>query len=178
MNEWTEGETIVDFFLIRDREIKQASNGSEYANFTIQRNLHMMLARLWDITIEQKKQLVKKSIVKIEGTIITYRGQQQLNIKRIRLATEEDEVNVSELISREGVQREALWHELRLIMEEVHSPTLAEVIKTLYKRKPLRDRLTTIPASKNYHHPIMLGFWIILFILVNARCSCFLFILN
>jgi 3'-5' exoribonuclease len=154
---WREGETITDFFLIREREIKQASNGSEYANFTIERNLHVMLARLWDITIEQKKQFQRKSIVKIEGTVISYRGQQQLNINRIRLTTDEDEVKVSELISREGVQREVLWHELRLMMEEVQSLTLRSIIKHLFSQKTLRERLTTIPASKNYHHTYYAG---------------------
>ncbi|WP_227936598.1 3'-5' exoribonuclease YhaM family protein [Alkalihalobacillus deserti] len=157
MVQWQEGETITDFFLIKEREIKQASNGSEYANLTIERNLHVMLARLWDITIEQKQQFLRKSIVKVEGTVITYRGQLQLNINRIRLATEEDEVKVSELISREGVQREALWHELRLMMEEVQSKTLRSIIKSLFSEKTIRERLTTIPASKNYHHTYYAG---------------------
>ena len=154
---WKEGEKITDFFLIREREIKVASNGSEYANITIERNLHVMLARLWDITIEQKQQFIRKSIVKIEGTVITYRGQLQLNIHRIRLATGEDEVKVSELISREGVQREELWHELRLIMEEVESEPLRSIIKTLYSQKTIRERVTTIPASKNTHHTYYAG---------------------
>ncbi|MFC0557937.1 CMP-binding protein [Halalkalibacter alkalisediminis] len=157
MVQWREGETITDFFLIREREIKLASNGSEYANLTIERNLHVMLARLWDITIEQKQQFVRKAIVKIEGTVITYRGQLQLTIHRIRLATGEDEVKVSELISREGVQREELWHELRLMMEEIESEALSSIIKTLYSQKTIRERVTTIPASKNYHHTYYAG---------------------
>ncbi|ARK31722.1 3'-5' exoribonuclease YhaM family protein [Halalkalibacter krulwichiae] len=157
MASWQERDTITDFFLIKEREIKQASNGSEYANFTIEKNLHVILARLWDITDDQKRLFIRKSIVKIEGTVITYRGQVQLNINRMRLATDDDAINVSQLISKDGVNREELWHELRLMMEEVHSETLRSIIKNVFSQKLLRERLTTIPASKNYHHPYYAG---------------------
>ncbi len=49
-----EGETITDFFLIREREIKQASNGSDYANFMLERNLEVIPAKLWDITTKRE----------------------------------------------------------------------------------------------------------------------------
>jgi 3'-5' exoribonuclease len=152
-----EGETVTDFFLIREREIKQASNGSDYANFMLERNLDVIPARLWDVTAEQKEKLKSKALVKVEGTVLVYRGRVQLSIQRIRLATEEDQVNVSELISRKGVQREALWHELRLMMEELQSETLRAIVKQLFSSRLLRERLTTIPASKSYHHTYYAG---------------------
>ncbi len=152
-----EGETITDFFLIKEREIKQASNGSDYANFMLERNLEVIPARLWDVTAEQKEKLTRKAIVKVEGSVLTYRGKLQLTIQRIRLATEEDQVNVSELISRKGVQREALWQELRFMMEEVQSETLRAIMKQLFSKRVLRERLTTIPASKSYHHTYYAG---------------------
>ncbi|MDT8859392.1 CMP-binding protein [Alkalihalobacillus sp. MEB130] len=152
-----EGETITSFFLIKEREIKQAANGSDYANFKLERNLVMIPARLWDITNEQKKAFQRKTIVKVEGTVMTYREKLHLNIQRIRLATEEDQVNVSELISKKGVQREVLWQEFRLMMEEVDSQTLRSIIRQLFSNKGIRERMTTIPASKNYHHTYYAG---------------------
>ncbi len=49
-----EGEIIRDFFLVKERELKQASNGSDYANFILERNLELVPARLWDMTAEQR----------------------------------------------------------------------------------------------------------------------------
>ncbi|MET3505988.1 3'-5' exoribonuclease YhaM family protein [Halalkalibacter oceani] len=147
-----EGEVISGFFLLREREIKQASNGSEYANFILERNLQLIPARLWDVTAEQRNLLQRKAVVKLEGTITSYKGQKQVNIRRIRLATEEDGVNVSELISRKGVLREELWHDLRMMMEDIHSEVLSAIVKQLYSQKTIRDRMTTIPASKAYYH--------------------------
>lgn len=152
-----EGEMITDFFLIRERELKQATNGSDYANFLLERNLELVPARLWDVTAEQRSLFQRKSVVKIEGTMTSYRGQKQVNIQRIRLATDEDQVNVSELISRQGVIREELWHDLRIMMEEVQSEVLRAIIKQLYGQRPIRERLTTIPASKKDHHTYYAG---------------------
>ncbi|WP_332634422.1 3'-5' exoribonuclease YhaM family protein [Halalkalibacter flavus] len=152
-----EGETITTFFLIKEREIKQASNGSDYANFKLERNLEVIPARLWNITADQIDQLQRKAIVKVEGTVVNYREKLHLTIQRIRLATEADQINVSELISKKGVHREVLWHELRLMMEEIESETMRQIIKQLFSRKALRERLTTIPASKNYHHTYYAG---------------------
>src|SRR5690606_35112358 len=94
-----EGAQIKGFFLIKDREVKKASNGSLYANFILERNLEHIPARLWDITIEQEELLTRKAVIKVGGTVTSFRGQKQLNIHRIRLANEDDNVNVTELIS-------------------------------------------------------------------------------
>ncbi len=108
-----EGEKVIGFFLIRERELKQAANGSDYANFVLERNLEFIPAKLWDISKEQKQQLKRKAVVKVEATVTLYRQQKQLQIQRIRLAKEEDAVNVTELISRKGLSREELWNRLR-----------------------------------------------------------------
>ncbi|NEU29898.1 HD domain-containing protein [bacterium LRH843] len=152
-----EGEKITGFFLIKERELKQASNGSGYANFLLERNLEQIPAKLWDITTEQRNQMKRKTVVKIEGTVISYRGQKQVNIQRIRLAVDEDQVKVSELISRKGVHREELWHDLRMMIEEVHSEVLRAIINKLFSQRTIRERLTTIPASKAYHHTYYAG---------------------
>ncbi|WP_227521917.1 HD domain-containing protein [Bacillus solitudinis] len=152
-----EGDTITDFFLIRDREIKRAANGSEYANFTLEKNMELVPARLWDITAAQKQQFEQKAVVKIEGIVTLYRKQKHVNVQRIRLLNDEDDVKITELISRKGISREELWHELRMQMEDVESPPLKEIIKRLFSQRLIRDKITMLPASKVYHHAYYAG---------------------
>lgn len=149
--------TTTGFYMIRDRDIKQASNGSLYANFTLQQQHHLLSARLWDITEEQQEKFVLKSVIKVEGTLETYRSKQQLTIQKIRLATEEDQINRTELISKKGLSREDLWHELRMMMDEVESPILQQLIKKVYGDRGIREKITTMPASKKYHHAYYAG---------------------
>jgi 3'-5' exoribonuclease len=152
-----EGERVVDFYMIRDREVKRASNGTDYLNLTLERKLEYIPARLWDATEQHKQALIRRAVVKVDGVVTVYRQQKQLNIQRIRLATDEDPVTVAELISKPGLSREELWHELRMIIEEIQDETLLKLVKTMLGKKEIRERFTTIPASKATHHPYYAG---------------------
>ncbi len=145
------------FYMIREREIKQAANGSLYANFTLQQQHNLLSARLWDITDDQQQKFVPKSVVKVEGAIETFRSKQMLTIKKIRLATEDDQINRTELISKPGLSREDLWHELRMMMDEIESPILQQLVKEIYSNRGIREKLTTYPAGKTYHHAYYAG---------------------
>ncbi|WP_100373765.1 CMP-binding protein [Bacillus sp. FJAT-45037] len=152
-----DGEKVTDFFLIREREFRQASNGSEYATLLLERNLELVPAQLWDLTLEQKEQLQPKVLIKGEGVVVTYKQKKLLKLSRVRLVTPEDDVLVSELISRRGISREDLWQELRMMMEEITSPILRTIMKQLFSRRQVRERITTLPASKMYHHAYYAG---------------------
>lgn len=145
------------FYMIREREVKQASNGSLYANFTLQQQHYLLSARLWDITEEQQEKFVAKAVIKVEGNMETYRSKQQLTIQKIRLATEDDQINRTELISKKGLSREDLWHELRMMMDEVDSPVLQQIIKEIYGNRSIREKITTMPAAKKLHHAYYAG---------------------
>ncbi len=143
--------------MIREREVKQAANGSLYANFVLQQQHTLLSAKLWDITDEQQEKFVPKAVVKVEGNVEVFRSKKQLTIQKIRLAVDEDKVNRTELISKKGLSREDLWHELRMMMDEVESPILQAIIKQIYGNRSIRDRLTTIPAAKKLHHAYYAG---------------------
>ncbi|WP_156320978.1 hypothetical protein [Bacillus sp. JCM 19041] len=61
--------TVSGFYMIREREVKQAANGSLYANFVLQQQHTLLSARLWDITDEQQEKFVPKAVVKVEGNV-------------------------------------------------------------------------------------------------------------
>lgn len=147
-----EGERVVDFYLIRERDISIAANGSEYMTFILGKGQQLTRGRLWDVSDEQKKSFHKRSVVKVDGIATVFRNQKHLNIQRIRLATEKDAVDIAELIGKPTVPREEMWHELRLMIEEIDSSSLKQIIKTLLGDKNVRDRFTTLPASKYLHH--------------------------
>ncbi|WP_246589114.1 3'-5' exoribonuclease YhaM family protein [Desertibacillus haloalkaliphilus] len=157
LNEKKEGERVVGFFIIKDRVLKVAANGSEYLDFVLVDRKTTITAKLWDITAQQKEILQKKAVVKVEGIVHFYRNQKQLNIQRIRLAVEDDPVKLVDLIPHANVSREELWHDLRLFIDEIESPQLAQIIKRLFGDKNVRDLVTTIPAGKKLHHAYYAG---------------------
>ncbi|WP_096202682.1 3'-5' exoribonuclease YhaM family protein [Bacillus sp. FJAT-45350] len=152
-----EGERMVDFFIIKEREVSIASNGSEYISFTLGKGSETIRARIWDVSAEQKELFMKRSVVKVDATVTMYRNQKQLTIQRIRLATDEDPIRVQDLLISGNISREDLWVELRMCIEEIQSPVLSRMIKSILAKKEVRDSLTTIPAAKQYHHAYYAG---------------------
>ncbi|MED1563424.1 CMP-binding protein [Alkalihalobacillus alcalophilus ATCC 27647 = CGMCC 1.3604] len=152
-----EGEKVVGFFFVREKEIKQAVNGSEYGSFMLERHLEKVPAKMWDIGEELKKSVQKKSIVKIEAIITSYRNKKELSIQKMRLTTEEDQINVTELLTKEGLSRETLWLELRMYMDEIQSISLKKIVTTIFGKRAYREKITTYPASKQFHHAYYAG---------------------
>lgn len=157
INEAMEGERFIGFFLVKEIQQKVAANGSEYFDLVLGDRSGIIHAKLWDITDEQKSTYAVKKIVKVDGVVNSFRNQKQLQIQRIRLSTPEDEIDVQVLVQKADIPREQLWQELRMMIEDIESPTLQKLVKTILFSKETREALTTLPAGKKMHHSYYAG---------------------
>ncbi|MFN7250648.1 MAG: 3'-5' exoribonuclease YhaM family protein [Anaerobacillus sp.] len=157
IKETCEGDRFFGFLLIKELHRKVATNGSEYFDIVLADASGIISAKLWDISEEQKATFSIKKIVKVDGIVSLYRQQKQLQIQRIRLSLPEDDIEIQTLIQKADVSREELWQELRMIIEEIQSPTLQKLVKTVLMVKETREALTTIPAGMKMHHSYYAG---------------------
>lgn len=152
INNAKEGDRLIGFFIIKDIQKKMANNGSLYFDLLLEDQSGTISAKLWDITDQQEEMFEAKKIVKIDGLVTLYRSQKQLQIQRIRLTTPEDGVEIEDVVQSVKIPREELWQELRMFIQEIESPLMSKIVKTILGTKAIRDRLTTIPAAKKMHH--------------------------
>lgn len=157
INDAYEGDRLIGFFLIKDLQQKVATNNSEYFDLVLMDRSGAITAKLWDITEEQKETFSIKKIVKVDGIVSLFRNQKQLQVQRIRLAIPEDNVDIQDLIQKPDVSREELWQELRMMIEDIQSPTLNKLVKTILLSKETRDALTTLPGGMKMHHAYYAG---------------------
>jgi 3'-5' exoribonuclease len=157
IKEASEGDRLFGFLLIKELHRKVATNGSEYFDIVLADSSGAISAKLWDISEEQKETFSIKKIVKVDGIVSLYRHQKQLQIQRIRLSLPEDDIDIQTLIQKADVSREELWQELRMMIEEIQSPTLHKLVKTVLMVKETREALTTIPAGMKMHHSYYAG---------------------
>ncbi|PSL44567.1 3'-5' exoribonuclease [Salsuginibacillus halophilus] len=160
MSEWQTkqaGERVIQFFVIQDRAVKTASNQSEYMHITLSDASGTLQARLWDVTEKQKEAFQPRMVVKVDGRIEFFRGIRELHIYRIRLATEEDQLSMEQLVPHARRSKDEMWREIIGVIEQVKSPVLSRVLKTVANNRELRDALTSYPASKAYHHAYYAG---------------------
>ena len=95
------GSNITDFFMIKATSIKVGSNGKEYHDLTLTDATGDLSAKKWDVdesNVEFLKSLKVGDVIKVRGTVTDWKGQTQLRIGQIRLATEADNLVMSNFV--------------------------------------------------------------------------------
>jgi 3'-5' exoribonuclease len=150
--DYAEGERVITFCLVKNREVGVASNQSEYLNLEVGDRSGTMMAKLWDVTEEIKAMIQVKAVIKIDAQVQLYRGKKQLVIQRVRLATPEDQVSMESLVPVSSQQPEAMWDKLMGYAAQIKSPELLRVVEELLGDPEVSGRLRSFPAGVRMHH--------------------------
>ncbi|MFP3416323.1 3'-5' exonuclease, partial [Bacillus sp. SIMBA_074] len=75
--DYQEGERVVAFCLVKNKEACVASNQSEYLNLELGDRSGTLMAKVWDVSADMKEAIAVKSVVKIDAAVQMYRGKKQ-----------------------------------------------------------------------------------------------------
>jgi 3'-5' exoribonuclease len=150
--EYQEGERVITFCLVKNKETGVASNQSEYLNLELGDRSGTMMAKLWDVSAEVKDGIQVKDVVKIDAVVQVYRGKKQLVIQRIRPAQASDEVDMESLIPVSPVPLDELWMKLEQTVEAMQSKPLQAVLREALADPEIAERLRHYPAGVRMHH--------------------------
>jgi len=150
--EYQEGERVVAFCLVKNKEAGVASNQSEYLNLELGDRSGTLMAKLWDVSAEMKESITVKGVVKIDAAVQMYRGKKQLVIQRVRPASASDEVLMESLIPVSPVPVDELWEKLEQTIHSLQSQTLKAIITEALLNDEVRDRIRHYPAGVRMHH--------------------------
>ena len=149
------GESFLTFFLIRKMECKTTNNGGKYLDLLLGDSSGEITARMWDCTSEDEKQYVKNVLVKVKGNVVDWQGKKQVKIDKIRLAIEEDGVNISELIPVAPIEPEDMYEELFQYIQKIQDKKIRDMVQLIITESG--GRLLTHPAAVQNHHAIRSG---------------------
>ncbi|UFJ41641.1 HD domain-containing protein [Brevibacillus humidisoli] len=152
LHDYTEGERLIAFCLIKSREVAVASNQREYMNLEVGDRSGSLQAKLWDVTEELKAMLQVKSIVKVDALVQSYKGKKQLVIQRVRLAVPDDQVAMETLIPASERSFEELWERLQSYIGAIKSGTLRAIVQHILAYDTCAERLRCYPAGVKMHH--------------------------
>ena len=150
--DYQEGERVVAFCLVKNKEAGVASNQSEYLNLELGDRSGTLMAKLWDVSAEMKEAIAVKSVVKVDAVVQMYRGKKQLVIQRIRPASASDEVLMESLIPVSPVPVDELWDKLEQKIHGLQSGTLKAIINEALADGEIRERIRHYPAGVRMHH--------------------------
>ncbi|GKV57075.1 3'-5' exoribonuclease YhaM [Sporosarcina sp. NCCP-2222] len=146
----------VDLFLLIKQSVKGITQqGSPFMTLILQDKSGDIEAKLWDTGEEQEKMYAAATIVKVGGEIHEYRGKNQLRIKSIRPAKEEEGISLSDLVPSAAKSKEELFEELLQFFFEMKNPHIQRITRHILKKH--QTDIMVYPAATKNHHDYVSG---------------------
>lgn len=156
INGFEAGKKIEGFYLIKSVDCKTTnSNNKKYLDFTLGDKTGDINAKLWECSEADFKAYSSNTIAKVRGTVLAWQNGLQLKIEKIRLAGEEDKLNVSEFVPTAPFSPEDMHDTLMSYINGMSNEDIKGIVNevlSLYK-----DKIMHFPAAKKNHHSIRGG---------------------
>lgn len=149
------GEPVELFLLIKQSTKGITQQGSPFMTLILQDKSGDIEAKLWDTGEEQERLFAAATIVKVGGEVHEYRGKNQLRIKSIRPAKEEEGVTISDLVPSSVKSKEVLFEELMQYFFEMKNPHIQRITRHLLKKH--QSAFLVYPAATRNHHDYVSG---------------------
>ncbi len=146
-------EEIVDFFMIKSVGLKSGSNGRMYLDITLGDTTGEVSAKKWNITASEEdrfSQLKEGEIVKVKAMVKEWNGAKQMDISLIRLAVEEDQVDMSQFIKCAPIPTADMYQ----FMVDTAGEFVDQELKGLCLKvlEDNKEKLLYWPAASKNHH--------------------------
>lgn len=148
------GIDIEGFYLLKSAVSKVTASGKPFLSAVLADCDGMVEAKVWDYSgpigaADEGK------IVKVRGSVSEYRGALQVTVDRLRLATADDPVDVSALVSVAPIDTDASYREIERLVSSLEDEEYRAVCEEMLRRHGAA--LRSIPAAKSVHHGFLSG---------------------
>ncbi len=150
----TPGDAVEGFYLLKAAAIKTSTSGSQYLNAVLSDVSGSIETKVWNYpgplgAADEGK------IVKIRGTVASFRGAPQLSVERIRLAQEQDPYDLSALIPAAPIDAEEMLRSAEALVASLQDDDYRAICTEMLARH--LDAFRSIPAAKSVHHSFLNG---------------------
>lgn len=148
------GDEVEGFYILKSANGKVSANGKPFLTGALSDKSGTMELKVWDYSGPLGTQDEGK-VVKVRGTVGEYRGTLQFTAGRIRLAEDNDPVDVTALVPTAPIDRDAAMDELEKWVASIEDEDYRAVAAAMLGRHG--EKLYAIPAAKSVHHAFLGG---------------------
>ncbi len=151
------GDEIVDFFLVKDKQLRQKKSGEPFLALDLSDNSGTISAKIWDAADNYNSLFDKGDIVKIQASVSAYQGKNELHIKRLRPVNPDDGVNPNEFYPATPYNITEMFNELSGILESIEDENLQSIVNAFLNDNDFTDSFCRSVAARSLHHPYVGG---------------------
>jgi 3'-5' exoribonuclease len=151
------GDTVRGFYLVFQKQIKKTRTGKDYIDLIIQDATGTVAGKIWDNSATYADMFKAGDIVKIEADIGEYQGKLDLNIKRVRMPLEEDQIDITDFLPVTPYDRDEMENKLKQILSAIKDPFLKKLVESFFEDTEFMESFRQGVAAKVIHHPYIGG---------------------
>ena len=152
INTLREGETIREIYLCKGKRTAETRNGKPYDNLILQDKTGTLDGKVWSPNSNGIADYDEKDFVDVYGEVISYNGNLQLNIKQVRVASEE-EYKPADYMPTSEKSVDGMYQELLSYIAQVKNQYLQQVLQYYFvKNEAFIKAFKGHSAAKSVHH--------------------------
>ena len=145
-------ENINGFYILRRKELKEASNKKFYLDLTFSDNTGEINGKLWDVTEDIFLSMPLNMLYYVYARVDCWKENMQLNIQKIRLADHDDQKKIDKFVPSATISPEIMLKEVYSYSNRIQHDEIRRLVTKMLKDK--EDRLIYNPAARSLHHSI------------------------
>lgn len=146
------GDPVTMFFVIRKIEMKTKKNGDPFLTLEFGDATGRISSTLWDDARSIYERFRVGDIVKVQGTVGTYKDALQLSVERFRKAEPADNVKAMDFVKKGNIDVDALKTRLDHTIDSIETPDLKNLLKRIFNSDDIREAYFAAPGGKLWHH--------------------------
>ncbi len=156
INELREGETVVGHYLCKSKQTLKSRAGKSYYSLKLQDKTGLLDGKVWDLNNEIKS-FEENDFIKIEGTVLIYNNEPQINIRRIR-KSQEGEYNPMDYIPSTDKDTEEMYKKLMGYISSVNDKYIKALLNQIFMKNDfVLQNLKKHSAARTLHHGYLGG---------------------
>lgn len=152
-----EGERVQDVYLCKYKQPAVTKNGKSYENVILQDKTGTLDAKIWEPNSMGIDDFDVLQYVDVVGEVTTFNGAKQLNIKRIRRASEGD-YSPADYLPVSSRDIEEMYRELMGFAARIQNPCMKRLVDSFFvEDEEFIGRFKNHSAAKTVHHGFVGG---------------------
>ncbi len=157
ITELSEGSKVSDIYFCKMKNIAITKNGKEYMSLTLQDKTGTIDCKIWEINSMGIDDFDALDFVDVTGDVTVFNNALQLNIHRIRKASEGEYVE-SDYFPVSPYDIEKMWNALMTYVNSIKNPYLLKLLKRFFAEdSEFSERFKKHSAAKSVHHGFIGG---------------------
>ena len=153
------GRSIQGFFICKEKHLRYTRNGDLYLDLVLSDATGVIQSKMWDLVNDFQDRFNGGDPVAVKAKVGEFNDSLQLTITQINLASSEQYgkygFSPDLLIKSVDESLNELWKRFSKLYKSIKKP-LRELVSIIIQDNA--EKIRTMPASVNHHHPVRGGF--------------------